>query len=164
VVVYGDTKAEAERAVLSRAPGAAVARVALVCGRGFGSRPTASEAVAWALSQHRRLRLFTDQYRTPVDPESVASAIEHLLGGDDAGVFHLGGPERVSRHQLGIRVARRLGLEAARIEPVRQTEVCFGQARPADVSLDSSRAVRELGYAPRRLDLAIGEGRASPVS
>src|SRR5205814_2945457 len=74
-LVYGRTKLEGEQAVLAEAPEAAVVRVALVVGRGFGPRSTASEGVAWALAAGRRLRLFTDQFRTPVDADSVADAL-----------------------------------------------------------------------------------------
>jgi hypothetical protein len=36
--------------------------------------------------------------------------------------------------------------------------------RPADASLDSSRAFRELRWTPRPLDVAIGEGRTRPTA
>jgi dTDP-4-dehydrorhamnose reductase len=115
--------------------------------------------VAWALRAGSGVRLFTDQYRTPVDATSVAGALLALLRVGGEGRYHLGGPERVSRHELGLRVADNLGLSAAGIEAVSQAEVSIGAARPADVSLDSSRARRELGFAPRALEEAIREGR-----
>ncbi|HLA78185.1 MAG TPA: SDR family oxidoreductase, partial [Vicinamibacteria bacterium] len=120
LLVYAQSKLGGERAVLVEAPGAAVARIALVYGRGFGPRGTASETIAWRLRAAQPVRLFTDQYRTPVDPESVAQALAVLLRGDASGVFHLGGPERVSRYQLGLRVAELLGLPAEQIEAVTQ--------------------------------------------
>jgi len=162
MLTYGRTKLEAEAAVLECAPGSAVARLAIVLGRGYGRRPTASEAIAWALREKRRLRLFTDQFRTPVDLESVGAAIGSLLETRGEGVYNLGGPERLSRHALGLRVASALGLPADLIEPGLQAESAAGAARPADVSLDSSRAERELGFAPRGLDEAIADGRPEP--
>ena len=159
--VYGRTKLAGEEAVLRAHPETAVARVTLVVGRGHGPRGTASEAIAWALRAGRPLRLYTDEYRTPVDPESVARAVALLLRGKASGRFHLGGPERVSRYELGLRVARALGLPSLRIEAARQTEH-VGPARPPDVSLDSTRAQRELDWAPRSLDAVLPEGRAEP--
>jgi dTDP-4-dehydrorhamnose reductase len=159
--VYGRTKLAGEEAVLRAHPEAAVARVTLVVGRGHGPRGTASEAIAWALRAGRPLRLYTDEYRTPVDPESVARAVALLLRGKASGRFNLGGPERVSRYELGLRVARALGLPSLRIEAARQTEH-VGPARPPDVSLDSTRAQRELDWAPRSLDEVLPEGRAEP--
>jgi len=161
LLLYAETKLEGERVVLAEAPGAAVARVALVVGRGFGPRGTASETIAWRLRAGQPVRLFTDQYRTPVDPESVAQAIAVLLRGSASGVFHLGGPERVSRYELGLRVTRLLNLSAAAIQTLTQADF-DGLPRPADVSLAIDRARLELGYAPRSLDEAIRDGRQSP--
>jgi dTDP-4-dehydrorhamnose reductase len=157
---YARTKLEGEGAVLGECPAAAVVRVALVVGRGHGPRGSASEAIAWALRAGRRLRLFGDQFRTPIDAESVAQAVAALLRGRQSGLFHLGGPERVSRHQLGLRVAAAFGLDASLIDEARQSEQAV--PRPADVSLDSGRARRELGFAPRSLDEALRDGRIQP--
>lgn len=159
ILHYARTKLDGERAIMGEHPGAAVARVALVVGRGHGRRGTASESIAWALREGRGLRLFSDQYRTPVDADSVATAASALLAGDQAGIFHLGGPERVSRYELGMRTAAALGLDSALIEEARQADGAVGVPRPLDVSLDSSRARRELGFRPRGLDEAIRAGR-----
>ena len=161
-LVYARTKLGGEQAVLGEAPEAAVVRVALIHGCGHGPRGTASEAVAWSLAAGARVRLFSDQYRTPVDPESVAGALLRLLAGAARGVFHVGGPERLSRYDLGVRVARALGLPDTLIEPIRQADQPVGAPRPADVSLDSSRARQELGWAPRPLDDAIRQSRRHP--
>lgn len=161
-LVYGATKRAAELTVLSASAEFAVLRVPLVAGRGFGARSTASEGVLWALHAGRPLRLFTDQHRTPVDPESLADLVERVLARADAGLFHAGGGERLSRHELGLRVARAHGLDAGLIEPVLQSRRPVGVVRPADCSLDSSRARRELGWEPRPLDAALRESRPWP--
>lgn len=162
ILEYGRSKLAAEQAVLSASPDFAVVRMALVQGRGFGPRATASEGVAWALRGGKRARLFVDQFRTPVDPESVADAIGRILEGRGSGLFHLGGPERLSRHELGLRTARALGLDAGLIDAVEQARQPVGLLRPADCSMDSSRARRELGWEPRPLDAALRESRLSP--
>src|SRR5262249_57962159 len=79
VLTCGLTRLHGETAVLAEAPDSAVLRVALVLGRGFGPRTTASEGIAAALAAGRPLRLFTDQFRTPIDPESVADAVRRLI-------------------------------------------------------------------------------------
>ena len=159
--VYGRTKLAGEQAVLSACPGAAVVRVALILGRGHGPRATSTESVARALLGGQAVRLFTDEHRTPVDPESVADAVFRLLECPAAGRFHLGGPERISRHDLGLRVARWLGLPDGGIVAGRQADHAGPDLRAADVSLDSGRARRELGWEPRPIDEAIRESRAA---
>jgi len=161
-LVYGSTKLEGEAAVLAEEPGAAVLRVALVAGRGHGAKATSTESVAWALRAGRPLQLYTDQVRTPVDSASVADAVVRALERPASGRFHLGGPERLSRYELGRRVASVLGLDAEGIVPVTTAEKPQAGRRPADTSLDSGRARRELGWQPRGLDEAIRDGRARP--
>jgi dTDP-4-dehydrorhamnose reductase len=160
--VYARTKRDGERRVLDGLPTAAVVRVALVCGRGHGPRGTSSESVAWNLRAGGSPHLFVDEHRTPVDPESVADAVVRLLRRGGSGIYHLGGPERLSRYELGARVARILGLDESHIVASRQAEQRAAEPRPKDVSLDSGRARRELGWQPRELDEAIRDGRRAP--
>lgn len=161
--VYGRTKSEGEQAVLEAHPAAVVARVSLVLGRGHGARGTSSESIAWALRAGRSVSLFTDEHRTPVDPESVADAVERMLAARTSGLFHLGGPERLTRHELGLRVARALGLPADGLVAARQADYSGPDPRPADVSLRSERARRELGWEPRPTDEALRESRLGPA-
>jgi dTDP-4-dehydrorhamnose reductase len=162
--VYGRTKLAGEEALLAANPAAAVARVALVLGRGHGPRPTASEAVAWALGRGQTVRLYEDEYRTPVDAVSVSDALLRLLEGTARGRFHLGGPERLSRLALGRRLATVLDLPTEGIEPGRQADHGGPDPRPPDTSLDSTRARLELGWTPRPLDVALAESRRRPTS
>jgi dTDP-4-dehydrorhamnose reductase len=117
--------------------------------------------VAWALAAGRPARLFEDQFRTPVDAASLADLLERLLRRGGRGLFHAGGPERLSRLDLGRRVARALGLDPALLVPMRQGDLP-GAPRPVDVSLDSARARAELGWEPRAVDEALREQRAEP--
>jgi dTDP-4-dehydrorhamnose reductase len=160
--VYGRTKLAGEEALLSRDPSGAVVRVPLVVGRGHGPRGTASESVAWALRSGRPVRLFADEFRTPVDAESVTAAVALLLERGGTGRFHLGGPERLSRLELGHRVARVLGLSAEGIEAGFQASYPGVDPRPADTSLGSTRARRELGWTARPLDEALRGTRLRP--
>jgi dTDP-4-dehydrorhamnose reductase len=161
ILLYGRTKLAGENAALEAAPEAVVVRIPLAVGGGHGPRGTASEAIAWALAAGRTVRLFTDQYRTPSDPDSIAGAVLRLLRGTQRGRFHLGGRERVSRYELGLRVARLLGLPESGLEPTRAADTRIGAPRPSDVSLDSTRAERELGWRARELAISIRDGRSS---
>jgi dTDP-4-dehydrorhamnose reductase len=162
ILEYGASKLAGERAVLEASPDFAVLRVALLVGRGVTARGTASEGVCWALRAGRRVRLFDDQFRTPVDPESVADAVGRVLAGKGSGLYQIGGPERLSRHALGLRCAAAFGLDASLVEAARQDEQPPGTRRPADCSMDVGRAARDLGWRPRPLDAAIHESRLSP--
>lgn len=162
LLIYGLTKRLGEQAVLDEAPDSAVVRVALIHGRGFGRGGTASETILWSLRAGRPVFCFTDQFRTPIDGASVTDAVLRLLRGAQTGLFHVGGPERVSRHDLAMRVARLFDQPARLVRPVKQKASPIGVRRPADVSLVSDRARRELGWESRPLDAGIIESRLSP--
>jgi len=101
------------------------------------------------LREGRELSLFTDELRTPVGARTAAKGLLMALGVGD-GILHLGGRERISRYDLGIRLAGMLGADVGLIKPGRQRDRTVGAPRPPDVSLDSSRAY-SLGYDPPAL-------------
>lgn len=160
--VYGRSKLAGERAVLEAHPDAAVVRVSLVYGRGHGARATASESVLWALASGARPRLFVDQWRAPIDAASLADLLLRLGARRQGGLWHAGGPERLSRFELGQRCARLAGLDTARLVPVPMAELRLPAPRPGNVSLDSGRAQRLLGWQARPVDVALAGSRSGP--
>ena len=145
---YGRQKAAAEAVVrdLCGARGL-VCRLPLLFGR---ADPGAANFLAThvkALRARQTLRLFTDEFRTPVSATVAAEGILLTLVRGGRGVFHLGGLERVSRWQLGMLVAEVAGLAAAPIVAARRSEGALSAPRPADVSLVSARA-STLGFRP----------------
>lgn len=156
---YGRSKLRAETATLEECPDSVILRIALVCGRGYGPRLSASEGIAQRLRGGQTVTLFEDEWRTPIDPESVAQAIHAvLLRPHLRGLFHIGGSERLSRFELGERVAAACGLNQALLRrSLRSSHE--GAPRPQDVSLQVARAREELAWAPRPLAKALGEGR-----
>ena len=134
--VYGRTKVEAERAILAY-PRNTVARVPLLFGPSVVGRPTFFDRQALALRQGQPVALFHDEWRTPL---SLLMAARALLGlRDPPGLLHVGGPERLSRLQMGQRLAAFLSCDPATIAPVSRGSATSAEPRAADLSLDSSR-------------------------
>ncbi|MFI6274811.1 SDR family oxidoreductase [Streptomyces sp. NPDC050988] len=132
---YGAAKATAETAVRLMAPTAAVARTSLIIGHG-GSRASVHERLVHALADGTRDGvLFTDDIRCPVHVEDLASALLELAVSDRAGMFHLAGADAFSRHELGVLIARRDGLDAARLPAGRRADTVTPGA--LDIRLDS---------------------------
>jgi dTDP-4-dehydrorhamnose reductase len=136
--VYGRTKALAEDAVRGRTRGLVV-RVSLLFGPTLIGRPSFFDEQLGALRQRRPCTLFSDEWRTPISLPTAARALLALAESDHAGVLHLGGPERLSRLEMGRRLAAFLGPDASVIVPARREEVAAPEPRPRDTSLDSAR-------------------------
>lgn len=146
VCLYGQQKALAEELVLAAHPGALVCRLPLMFGPPSPRSGAFLAAFLRGLKAGLPQKLFTDEYRTPADVRCVSKGILALLG-KAAGIYHLGGPERLSRYALGQLVAARFGFPPALLIPVRRADVSLACPRPPDTSLASSRA-RRLGFSP----------------
>jgi dTDP-4-dehydrorhamnose reductase len=138
--VYARSKVEGEQAALA-CPGAAVVRVSLLYGPSLTGTPSSFDQQVSALREGRPLRLFADEWRTPLYLGTAARALLELAGSDVPGVWHLGGPERLSRYEMGVRTAEVLGLDPGAVVATAREEhgAGGGEPRPRDVSLDSGR-------------------------
>lgn len=158
VSVYGEQKVMAELEMLDRHPQTAVCRMPLMFGYGGSTAKSFLQPMLQALRGGKELRLFVDEYRTPVSGTTAASGLLLALAKNYRGILHLGGRERVSRYQFFEILLEVLPLPDAKLEPCRQEEVKLAAPRPPDVSLDSSRSLA-LGYKPRSLREQLQELR-----
>jgi dTDP-4-dehydrorhamnose reductase len=123
---YGRSKAEAEVRVAAAHPGATIVRTSLIYGNPGGPQER--------LAREGR-SFYVDEIRSPVHVGDLASAILELLAHELPGPLHLAGADDISRYDFALL----LGADAALIE-----EALTTADRPADVSLDSSRAAELL--------------------
>jgi dTDP-4-dehydrorhamnose reductase len=151
--VYGRQKIQAEAAVIAGYADALVCRLPLMFGAVGHPRRNFTCQMLTAMHHGRPVKLFTDEFRTPVDFTSAARGLLHVLG-RARGVLHLGGRTRLSRYAMGILLAAQLGVAQSLLEPVSIESLPLGVARSLDCSLDSRKAYG-LGYDPSPLDQAV---------
>jgi dTDP-4-dehydrorhamnose reductase len=134
---YGETKAAAEQIVLANRLHTVV-RTSINGGisptgdRGFNER-TKRE---WR--ERRMMKLFTDEFRSPVPAVETARAVWELVETNCAGIYHVAGAEKLSRWQLGQLLAKRWPELNATIEPASAKDFP-GPVRALDTSLDISK-------------------------
>ena len=137
--VYGKTKASAERAILEKNEKACVARVSLLFGPSLGDPPTFFDQLLSTLRREQPFDLFADEYRTPLSLCGAARALWDLVEDECVGTCHVGGSERLSRCEFGLRLAAYLGVSKELIRPASRLDNPAAEPRPANLSLDSSR-------------------------
>lgn len=141
--LYGQTKAEAETRVL-RNPRHAVVRLAI----NFGFTPSSSrsfnEETFRLWQQGKSISFFTDEFRTPLPAEVTARALWDVLRSRAAGLYHLAGPERLSRYEIGQFLAelwpQPLTLAAG------SSKNWSGPPRAADVSMNCAKLQKVLSF------------------
>jgi dTDP-4-dehydrorhamnose reductase len=135
--VYGRTKLEGEQAVLPYELGL-VARFALMYGLPAVDRPTTFQSQVAAIRDGQPLTLFEDEFRCPIGLDDAAEACLTASRSERTGVLHVGGPERLSRLEMGRIVASAIGMDGSNIVATRQGDHLSPEPRPRDVSLNST--------------------------
>jgi dTDP-4-dehydrorhamnose reductase len=136
--VYAETKVAAERIVLAN-PAHTVIRTSL----NGGASPTGDRGFneqmrrAWQAGQ--TLRLFTDEFRSPIHAEATARAVWELVARNKTGLYHVAGSQRLSRVQIGQLLAARWPELNPRIESASLKDYS-GAPRPPDTSLNCAKA------------------------
>jgi dTDP-4-dehydrorhamnose reductase len=136
--VYGRTKAAGERAVLAGSRNLVV-RVSLLFGPTLIGRPSFFDEQVSALREGRPIPLFHDEWRTPLSLLVAARGLLALAVSDSVGLIHMGGPQRLSRLEMGQRLAAFLHHDPAPIVSAPRLSAPAAEPRPRDLSLDSSR-------------------------
>lgn len=157
--VYGRTKAAAEAAVRASGAEALIVRTALVLAASADGKSGALDLVRGATSA---VRLFVDEWRTPVSVLDLARVVDEALRRRLIGTLHVAGPERVQRLELGSAIDAAFPLAAGkpRRELVAAERVAQGDRssrRPRDVSLATVRLFEEGLPRPQPLAAALAE-------
>lgn len=143
-LTYAQHKLEAEGLVKTEHATAVIVRPALMVGEsGILLRPAYE---CGNLMRGQPVDLYADEWRSPVHVDDVARSAWELMSKDVGGTFHVGGPDRLSRLELG-----RLLCGMFRFDPALVREARRPADRPKDTSLNSTRAINLLGWAPRKL-------------
>src|SRR5262249_38198473 len=150
VTVYGKTMVEGESLVHAENCGAAILRISLPMGPSFNKH---AGAIDWIQSRFRAGRpatLYFDEVRSATYTDDLNRVFEHFLATDARGIFHLGGPRRITLNQIG-QVVNRVGGYAARLlKGCMRVEAGPMPPRAGDVSMCSDKLIRFLGAQPFR--------------
>jgi len=137
---YGYSKRAAEETVLRAYPEALAVRVALLYGFPVAGGNSFSAEIYHSMRAGQKVKVFADQYRTPIWAGNAAAAIMELAEKNQRGVLHLAGSERISRAEFARELARQIGADKNLLEDVSMHEVKWLVPRPPDVSLNTTRA------------------------
>jgi dTDP-4-dehydrorhamnose reductase len=140
ICYYGKTKLEGEKRILAIHGMNLVLRTSLLYGWSRNESLCFTETIIDELSKGNKMKLFTDEIRTPLfinDLCSIIHLVEHRQ--DLSGIFHVGGPERTSRYEFGITIAEIFNLDKNLIIPVSLRDSRMSEdEKPEDCSLEST--------------------------
>jgi dTDP-4-dehydrorhamnose reductase len=142
--VYGETKADAETLV-ARNPRRVIIRTSLNSGASPSGKSGYNEQLRAAWAEGKTIKLFHDEYRSPISATVTARAVWEMAVRPQGGLWHLAGAERLSRLQIGQLLAARHPELKPRIESCSLREY-EGAPRPADTSLNCAKLQERLSF------------------
>lgn len=152
ITQYGRWKAEAEEIVQRLVACPTIIRTSLITQ--FAPLDPRSAWVATALRQRDPISLFVDELRCPITPADLATQIWEIAQLPIArceGVWHLVGPEVLSRYALGVLIATHEGLDPGGITPALTNPLI----RPRDLRLTTRRAEQMITTRPRSISTLL---------
>ena len=144
---YGRWKVAAEDTVQSLDPNAAIVRLPLIISR--APEDNILTDIRRGLERDEPSVWFTDEMRQPANAADLAHAIwaiPNLPAASRAGIWHLPGPERLSRSEIAIRALDAVGLDRSALLTA---PTPLGAKRPRDLNLTGSRAQHQIDWTPR---------------
>jgi dTDP-4-dehydrorhamnose reductase len=148
VTIYGKTMAQAEQILLGERPDACQLRISLPMGISFNGHAGAIDWIQSRFKKQKPATLYYDEFRTPTYTDCLSPLFQRVLAGNLAGLFHAGGPRRLSLYQIAQIVNRVGGYDPDHLMGCNRIEAGPIPPRAGDVSLDSSKLARALGYEP----------------
>ncbi len=149
VSYYGSTKVAAEKAVSESGLPYAIVRTCLLYGNIlFGTR---SNIVSWVkenLEAGKKIKVVSDQWRTPTYIEDLAKGIVLIAEKKATGLFHISGKDFLTPYDMAIATADYLHLDKTLIEKVDASVFTQPAKRPATTGFIIDKAKEVLGYDP----------------
>jgi dTDP-4-dehydrorhamnose reductase len=148
VTVYGKSMSAAESMIQLARPDAAVLRISLPMGISFNGHAGAIDWIQSRFKQSKPATLYYDEIRTPTYTDCLSRVCQAALASDLSGLYHAGGPRRLTLYQIAQIVNRVGGYDPDHLMGCLRVEAGPMPPRAGDVTMDSTRLADALGFAP----------------
>ena len=142
--VYSQTKYQGEKAVLQINPLAIVARVNFY-GWSLSGKRSLAEFFVNNLSKDRNVNGFTDVTFCPMLVNHLGEMLLRMLDHGLRGLYHVVGPQVMSKYQFGVEIARKFGLKESLISPQSVDKSSLTARRSHNLWLSTHKLSTDLG-------------------
>jgi len=150
VTVYGKTMAVAEQLLLEADPSACVLRISLPMGRSPNGHAGAIDWIESRFAAGRPATLYVDEIRTPTYVDCLSRVCFEALRNPWAGIYHAGGPMRLSLYQIGQIINAVGGYDPDLLHGIPRRMAGPIPPRAGDVTMNSEKLIQTLGFQPFR--------------
>jgi dTDP-4-dehydrorhamnose reductase len=144
---YGRTKLAAENLLRTSNVGHTIVRTMVLYGQARKVKPNFVLWLIKELQEGRPVKVVSDQVGSPTFVDDLAFGVVKLLELKKPGIFHISGPEVVSRYDFAREVARLFKFNAKLITPIRTSDLHQPAPRPLKSGFIILKAQVELNLA-----------------
>ncbi len=152
---YARSKLAAERVVENSNLEYIIARTQVLFGVGNRVRPNFVTWVIEQLTNNKKIRIVDDQIGTPTYAPDFCEALNRLLLREAFGLFHISGPDIVSRYDFALKIAEVFELDASLIERIQTSELNQKAPRPMNSAFKIYKLINYSGWEPHSLEEAL---------
>lgn len=153
---YARSKMASENIVRSSKLEYLLIRTQILYGTGHRIRPN---FVTWLIDQLKNknpVRVVDDQVGNPTYVRDLSIAISRLLKAKSYGVFHVSGPDSLSRYDFALKIADVFGLDSSLISRIKTKELNQAAPRPQDSTFKIDKLINNSGgWKPHSLIAAL---------
>ena len=142
--VYGATKLEAEKIVMSHSSGNLILRANVLYDYDTESKASFLNWVVNSLKQKKPIKVVDDQINNPTWTESMAKTILSCIEYNLNGIYHWGDAEFLSRYEFALKISRSYKLDKYLISPILTKELDQIAPRPLNSGLKSHKILKVL--------------------
>lgn len=154
--VYARTKLDGEQAVLGENLDAIVARVNFY-GWSLSGRRSLAEFFHHNLTHGKSMSGFTDVKFCPMLVNDTARILLKMLKKGLSGLYHVVGPQAMSKYQFGVEIARRFGLHESEISPKSINTSSLIAKRSNNLCLSINKLCTDLDEVPPDFSTGLNE-------
>jgi dTDP-4-dehydrorhamnose reductase len=148
VTVYGKTMVAAEEALRQSDPAACILRISLPMGISSNGHAGAIDWITSRFKKGRPATLYYDEVRTPTYTDCMNLLYETMLGNRLAGLYHAGGPRRLTLFEIAQIINRVGGYDPDLLHGCLRHEAGPIPPRAGNVCMDCTKLIAALGCNP----------------
>jgi dTDP-4-dehydrorhamnose reductase len=143
--VYARTKLDGENVAMLANPNALIARVNFY-GWSMSGRRSLAEWFVSNLAEGNAIKGFKDVLFCPFMVLDLVDTLMQAIDKDLKGLYHVVGPEAMSKYDFGQAIARKFGFDASLLTPTSVYDAGLKAARSPNLTLNTGKIASSLGH------------------
>ncbi|NIA23011.1 MAG: dTDP-4-dehydrorhamnose reductase [Proteobacteria bacterium] len=142
VNIYGESKIEGEKRIISETDKSIIIRVAWLFGKG---KLNFVDQLIRELLNDKTIRLVSDKWGNPTYTDTVSRALMKLMEIGGTGIYHVVNEGCTTRYDMAVYIKKMLDIKSGKIVPVSKENVKYHAVRPIYTCLSTKKYTEVTG-------------------